>query len=339
MTMNTMDSTSASYWEAVKLFATETQAEYIDATHLHTPPRSHSLAAEHMGVDRRAVDRAIQRAVDTALEEGGILAEPEELDILVIDIETAPLLAYVWSLWSEARSTEAIEEDCYVLSFSYKWLGSDTTYSKTLRECKSYQPFSEDDSELLMDMWQLFNKADIVIAHNGDKFDIKHIKTRMLIHTFDPPSPFRTVDTLKICKREFKFTSNRLDYVAQKLLGMGKLPHTGMELWKGCKEENEESWALMREYNRRDVEILEKVYCRIRAWDRSHPNIAVKFDSAEKQCGVCGSLDMNLEPGVTAATNVSLFEVYRCGNCGHVMRGRQNIRSKDSMKEGLINAR
>jgi DNA polymerase elongation subunit (family B) len=332
---------SETYWRAVREYGTDRQKEYIDKSHLSVEGRSQSKAAELLGIDRRALDRGIQSAIDKATEHGAVLDEASGLKVLSIDIETAPMIGYLWSLWSEPRSTEFVERDWYIISYAYKWLGNDEVYGKSLRQCTRYGAYSvgtEDDRELIEDLWKLFSEADIVVAHNGDKFDIKKIKTQMLIHMMRPPTPFRTVDTLKICKREFAFTSNRLDYIAERLLGERKLDTGGFDLWKKCLHGDEDAWQHMLDYNIRDVDILERVYLRVRAWDRSHPNVAIMTDIEEPACTVCASTDLRPVDKKTA-TNVSLFHTYECGNCGHKMRGRKNIRSKVAMRGGLVNAR
>ena len=331
---------SVEYWKLVRDSAETTprQAEYINMSHLYTPRRSQSQAAEWLDIDRRAVDRGIQSAVDKATEVGDILDSTEGLKILSIDIETAPMIGYLWSIWSEMRTPDHLSNGWYIMSYAYKWLDNDEVYGRSLRQCSNYKPGTEDDSELVEDLWHLFDEADIIVAHNGDKFDIKKIKTRMLTNIMVPPSPYRTVDTLKICKREFSFTSNRLDYVAKLLLGEGKIDTGGMDLWIACMHGDDEAWDHMLEYNLRDVDILERVYKCVRSWDRSHPNIAIMTGLTEPACTVCASTD--LEPlDKLAATNVSLFHSYRCTDCGHVMRGRKNVRDKEAMKNGLINAR
>ena len=330
-----------SYWSTIRKHATDRQKEYIDSSHLNSPPISQSAAADMLGIDRRAVDRGIQSAINKATEAGAVLDVASGLKILSIDIETAPMVGYLWSLWSEVRSTDFIERDWYITSYAYKWLGNDEVHGRTLFECSKYGPYEagkEDDRELVEDLWSLFDEADIVVAHNGDKFDIKKIKTRLVEHMFLPPAPFRTVDTLKICKREFGFTSNRLDHIAETLLGEGKMENSGISLWIGCIKGDPESWHTMLEYNKKDVDILERVYLRIRAWDRSHPNVAVMLGIEESACTVCAST--SLTPlAQSTATNVSVFQTYRCDDCGHVMRGRSNTRSKEEMKVSLVNAR
>lgn len=326
------------YWKNVKKYATTKQAKCID---LSQELGSNAKAAAELNIDRRGVDRQIDSAVTKALEAGVILDNPEHLKILLFDIETAPLEAYIWSMWSEVRSIDFIEKDWYMLSYSYKWLDNETVYGKSLQQCTKYGKYkagTEDDRELVEDLWKLWNEADIIVGHNGDNFDVKKVKARMLQHVMIPTSPYRTVDTLKILKREFGLTSNKLDYAAKFLFGEGKIDTGGIDLWRGCLHGDLDAWKLMLDYNKTDVNLLERVYKRIRSWDRSHPNVTV-LSEEEGGCTVCGSTDIRPIKGKYAATNVSTFQAFRCNDCGHVLRGRKNERSKEQLKATFLNAR
>lgn len=131
----------------------------------------------------------------------------------------------------------------------------------------------EEERHLLLKLWDLINKADIVIAQNGDSFDIKVINNRLLVHKFTPPSPYKTIDTLKILRKNFSFASNKLDHVGQDLEEGRKVAHRGFDMWKGCLAGNKKDQNTMVKYNIGDVDLLVRIYKRIRAWHRNHPVI------------------------------------------------------------------
>src|SRR6516164_8969462 len=118
--------------------------------------------------------------------------------ILFLDIETAPSLGWVWGKWEQ--NVIDFKRDWYVLSFAYKWAGDKKVTAKGLNDYKGYQKDRENDKALLADIWELLDETDIVVAHNGDKFDLPKINTRLLQHKNVPPSPYKTVDTLKIAR-------------------------------------------------------------------------------------------------------------------------------------------
>src|SRR5690554_2502619 len=139
--------------------------------------------------------------------------EPTGAKILILDIETAPILAHVWRTFKENVGLEQISFDWYILSFAAKWLHSD----ETLYFDQQYAKDVEDDTPLMQRLWKLLDDADIIVAHNGRRFDLKKINARFAIKGFKPPSPYRIVDTLEIAKKNFAFTSNRLAYLTDTL--------------------------------------------------------------------------------------------------------------------------
>lgn len=249
------------------------------------------------------------------------------MKILLFDIETSPILANIWSLWSEAKDMKFVDIDWHLLSFSAKWLDEKTTITKTLTDYPSYKKDSRDDRSLLLDLWTLLDQADIVVTHNGIKYDNRKINSRFIQHGILPPSPYRMVDTLQVAKAYFSFTSNRLDALGQ-LLGVGRKVDTGgFELWRGCMSGDMKSWEKMRRYNKQDVLLLEKVYLKLLPYMQKHPNVAVSGEIDSTQCPCCGSNKM-IKRGFSY-TNLGKYSRYRCGGCGKWSRGRSNLLDKD----------
>lgn len=258
------------------------------------------------------------------------------LKILLFDIETSPILANIWGLWTETRDFKFVDVDWYVLSWSAKWLDSKTTIVKSLPDYPNYKKNPQDDSALLKDLWKLLDEADIVIGHNAKKFDVKKINTRFLINGLFPPSTYRVIDTLEIAKRHFAFTSNRLDTLGQ-ILGLGKKADTGgFTLWKNCMMGDMPSWKKMCKYNKQDVVLLEKVYLKLRPYWNNHPNTAIdSLTGDDVVCPMCGSVDL-IRRGY-AYTNASKFARLCCKSCGKWSRTKVNELSKDTKNNTLSN--
>jgi predicted RNA-binding Zn-ribbon protein involved in translation (DUF1610 family) len=239
--------------------------------------------------------------------------------VLIIDIETAPLLSYTWGIWQQNVGLNQIQSDWFMLTWAAKWLFEDKVYSGklTAKEAKA-----QDDSRITRGIWELVNQADIVIAHNADKFDVPKLNSRFIINGLHPPLPYQVIDTLKHIRRQFGFTSNKLEYV-QKLLNLKRKTDTGgMGLWIRCMQGEEAALTEMETYNVNDVRILEETYLHIRAWIKPHPNMGLFIlDETQSRCPACGSADLKAE-GKTYQTSVNAFEMYRCGNCGSSGRKR-----------------
>lgn len=256
-----------------------------------------------------------------------VARENVEPKILLYDIETAPSKGWYWRRWE----TDIIEEenDWYVLSFSYKWLGEKTVYVKALPDYKLYKKDPENDRDLMVDLHALMSKAHICIAHNGDDFDSKKANTRFIIHKMSPPEPYRSIDTLKVARRFFKFSSNKLDDLAN-YLGIGRKVQTGgKKLWFDCMDGVKSAWAKMKQYNKQDVVLLEQVYLRLRPWMSQHPNLGV-FSDEEVSCPKCQST--HLQSRGKAITNSGTHNRFQCQDCG----GWGTAKLKDKRTGNLI---
>lgn len=200
------------------------------------------------------------------------------------------------------------------MSFSAKWLGEDEIFYEECRNSK--------DKVLIEKLVYLLNEADVVVAHNGDKFDLPKIKGRALVHGIDPPSPYRTVDTVKVARKNFGFSSNSLEYLSDVLdLKVKKKNHKkfpGWELWLECLKGNEEAWKEMREYNIDDVIALEEIYLKMLPYINNHPNVSIKNnnnnDDERVHCSKCSSDDITWQG--YAYTNVGKYHRYKCNSCG-----------------------
>lgn len=246
----------------------------------------------------------------------GITTKPK---ILLIDIETAPVLAHVWRLFNNNTGLNQIQADWYMLSWSAKWLGEGEVFYDGLNEKKTFKTDIENDIEIVKSLWKLFDQADIIIGHNIKRFDDKKTKARFLKHGLTPPSSYRMIDTLNIAKKEFALTSNKLDFLATFLGLKNKVSHEGHTLWTRCMKGDKSAWAIMKEYNIHDVVLLEEVYLRIRPWYQAHPNVAIYYNDYAMRCTTCGSDNVAIT-GNTVKTNLSEFTEYKCGNCGKVSR-------------------
>ena len=235
--------------------------------------------------------------------------------LLYLDLETFPILAYVWGLYQQDAID--VKTNWYIASFAYKWENDKKITVKSLPDYSRYNKNMEDDSALCRDLWDLYDQASVVVAHNGDRFDIRKSNARFIVHGFEPPSPYKSVDTLKIAKRNFAFSSNRLNALGD-YFGFGrKLPHTGWDLWKRCLSGDRGAWATMKKYNVRDVELLEKVYLRLRPWHGQHPNMNERLD--EERCPVCRSNNVQRR-GVRTAIKRRYARLH-CQACGHWYSG------------------
>lgn len=259
---------------------------------------------------------------------------PKGPKVLIYDIETAPILGYVWRLWDQNVGLNQINTDWYILSWSAKWLGApeDEIMYMDQRNVKDM----EDDSGILAVMWELLNQADVVITQNGKNFDQKKLNARFLLNGFQPPSSYKHIDTKVIASKHFGFTSNKLAYMTDKLcVKYKKMDHqkfAGFELWKECLAGNVEAWDEMEIYNKHDVLALEELYNKLIPWDDSI-NFNLYHDEEDHICK-CGSDDL-IRNGFHY-TSAGKYQRYRCKDCGAETRDKLNLFSKEKRQSLMI---
>lgn len=228
------------------------------------------------------------------------------MKILLLDIETSPNVAHVWGIWQQNVGLSQLLESSYTLCYSAKWLDNkqiyfDSTYKSTSKS-------------MLEGIHGLLEEADAVVHYNGTKFDIPTLNKEFIIHKMKPPSPYKQIDLLRTVKSQFRFPSNKLDYVSQRL-GLGKKKeHEGHILWVKCMNNDSKAWATMKEYNIQDVILLEKLYYKLLPWIKNPVNQNIMRDRDGFVCPTCGKSAL-ISKGYRY-TLVGAYQRYQCKACG-----------------------
>jgi hypothetical protein len=237
--------------------------------------------------------------------------------VLFYDLETAPNLAYVWGHYEQ--NVIAHDREWYILCVSYRW-----EHEKKTKVCAmtdypaAYKKDPENDYHVVKELWELLNEADIVVAHNGDKFDMRKANARFIKHGLGPIAVPKSVDTLKVARRYFMFNSNKLGDLG-KHLDLGVKEETGgFKTWAGCMRGDEKAWRTMIKYARQDVDLLMKVYYKIRPWMPNHPNRNVYTGSGD--CPTCGAGKLRRKG--TRSSQVTTWQRWVCMSCGAWSRSR-----------------
>lgn len=243
--------------------------------------------------------------------------ETKQPKVLLIDIETTPMQVHCWGTWKQRIGHEQVINDWFMLSYSVKWLFDSKVHGSVLT---SEEAINKDDSRIARELWKYFDQADVLIGHNILGFDLPKAQTRFLINKLVPPSPSRVIDTLTVARQNFRFASNKLDYIGQLLLNDKKI-HTEYQLWLRCLEGDKKSLQEMLTYNKKDVLLLEEAYVFLRPYIKSHPNMGIYQESLEPSCPTCGSA--NIDECGHYSTSVNRYLAFRCKDCGAICRSRK----------------
>lgn len=249
--------------------------------------------------------------------------------ILVLDIETAPMAAWVWGRWKQNIYLEQTMSEWFMISWAAKWLLSADVVSDKLTPSEI---LAEEDKRIIKSLWYYVDTADIIITHNGNDFDLPRINSRFIVNGFPPPSPFKSIDTKIISARQFGFSSNKLDALAG-YFGFDAKLQTEFDLWKRCMKGDAEALKYMDIYCKHDVVLLEEIYLKLRPWMKSHPNLGLYLNDAKNVCSACGSESIKLIPDKYFYTQVTKYPLYRCSSCTAISRGRKTVMDKEVNKK------
>ena len=234
---------------------------------------------------------------------------PAKPKILFFDLENSPNLGYSWDKYEQ--DILRFKKEWFLLSFAAKWKES-RVFAKALPDYGGYAHNKTNDEHLVRDIWRLFDEADIIVAHNGKKHDIRKANARFAFYGLKPPSPYKVFDTLQHAWRVYKFNSNKLDDLGN-YLGLGrKIATGGADLWFDCMKGDPKAWKKMVRYNKQDVVLLEKVYNHFLPWAEQHPNLGVY--ASKEACPKCGSTHM-ISRGF-ARTVAGWYRQFQCRDCG-----------------------
>jgi hypothetical protein len=176
-----------------------------------------------------------------------------------------------------------------------------------------------DDTFVLERLWDICDKADVIVAHNAQL-------GRFLQKGWKLPTKFSVVCTYKGL-HNYAFTSKKLDSLSKQLIGERKIS-TDWSLWDRCSNGEVAAFEEMLEYNKGDITpTLFDVYMRTCAY---YPDYCVdlsNYDSDKIQCKVDGKevqkagLWLNRKNGM-------MYTIYENPRLGITYRNRYNTESK-----------
>lgn len=228
--------------------------------------------------------------------------------ILLLDIETAPATAYVWSLFDDHVNLDRLITPSRMLCWAAKWYRG------------GWHIADERGNRMAMlkSLHALLSEADAVVTYNGDKFDLPKINGEFVAAGLDPVPPIPSIDLYKTVKK-LGYLSAKLLYVSQ-YLGIGEKAETGgFKLWADVMAGDEKAWAKMLRYNKQDVALLERLYTKLRPYIKSHP--ALHMAEGRTVCPACGSAKVQRRGN--RRTKAFVIERLHCQGCGAWFDGKR----------------
>lgn len=244
------------------------------------------------------------------------------MKVLYVDIENSPNIADVWGLWDQNVGLTQLRESSRIIGVGYRWgRQKKTTFLSIYKDGELV-----DNTEMLQEMRDLYDEADVVVTYNGNSFDNKHLNAAWAMAGIDPPSPVTSIDLYRVVKSNFKFPSNKLDYVASVLLGDHKVQNGGHLLWRQCLDSDidpvtrRKAWAMMSKYCKKDVDLLVPLHKKLTPWLGPNVNVGViNGPTADVACNRCGST--HVQSRGHSYTRTRAYKRYLCMSCKGWFKG------------------
>ena len=235
----------------------------------------------------------------------------QELKRLFWDVETSPNIVFSWRCGGKIYlNHQNIIQERAIICICFKWEGQKRVHALTWD--------NGNDKKMLKEFGKVMAEADEMVAHNGDWFDMRWFNGRRLIHGMKPLPKARTVDTLKIARKHFYLNSNRLDYLGKILLNEGKI-ETDLGLWKAITLNNSDNaMKKMVRYCKKDVELLERIWNRLRDYEapKTHAGVLSTSNTRDRwTCPHCAS-DHVKKNKTRATARGSVQHQMQCLECG-----------------------
>lgn len=252
--------------------------------------------------------------------------------VLIYDEENSPNLGYYYG-GIEVTPIKEVRGPI-LLSVAWKWLGEKGTHCLTLYDRSTVDPYN--DKLLVNELWNLLDEAQIVVGFNNRRFDDKMANYYFVKHGMVPPSPYKTVDVMAEAKKHFKFNRNKLDYLGKLLEGEGKTEKTYGDFWEdlleGNRKEKKKASEGMAFYNKKDVELTEKLYIKLLPWMSNHPNMAL-YAEQPLVCPRCAnSTDFTVKSYRRTGMQINAIQ-YQCSHCHAYVTRKLEKFERDELRE------
>lgn len=243
--------------------------------------------------------------------------DPNQLKILLVDLELAYALYYGFpSKKPQFMPARNIKHHQFCICAAWKWHHEVSVQSiSVLEDEKRFKKNFRDDYIVAKKLHELFEEADVIVAHNGDSFDLKHANTLFIKHGLGPVPQIKSIDTLKLARKYFSFPGNGLNDLLTFFNLPGKLDGPS---WIGLTEGVEKEIIKAVKYCRGDIRALERLFVKIRPYARNLPALRPIKDVCE--CAACSS--KLLKNHGTRFDGSKFYVDIRCLACGHAHKGK-----------------
>jgi hypothetical protein len=246
-----------------------------------------------------------------------------ELKTLIFDMELSYSLYFAFpSNKPQFLHSSQLHTSAYVPCFSWKWEHQHRAHAMSvLDDKKQFKNDYMNDYALAVKLHSLMDEADIIVAHNADRFDIKQANTLFIKHGLGPISEYKSVDTLKVVKKYFAFEGNSLQALCDRfeIECKGEKP-----CWKKLTLGDPKEIKKTAKYCLQDTYALEGVLHHIRPYIKRYPTLRRPHE-AVTECAGCKS--KRLQNRGSAFNGTVMYFRVKCMECGMENPSKKRFKS------------
>lgn len=230
--------------------------------------------------------------------------------VLFYDIETSFCKGHFWRPgYNQRIGAEQIIEYAKIISIHWKWSDSNKVYNidwGLKKQC---------DKKLLEKFIPEMDKADLIITHNGKRFDTPWIRTRAMLHEIPMRPTYTEVDTYKLAKKYLNLPSYSLKEICKYYGLEAKKDAGGLQTWIDVVF-NKDKKALdhLLYYGDGDITSLEAVYNKLSPYVMNTTNFSTLNGGSKFCCPSCTSSDIRINKTYTTAAGTKQHYM-KCTTC------------------------
>ena len=248
--------------------------------------------------------------------------------LLLLDIEVSHGIYKLYAPGKQTVGWKSITERAFMLGWCAKWL-YDSEVKKSFVTPK--EAINRDDERVTRGIHALLSKADLVIAHNGNSYDLRKLNWFFALHNLEPNNRYQSIDTYRRSRDIFGAESLSLGYLL-KMFGFVGKASIHAEDWEAVENGDPKAIKKATEYCVDDVLGLEDLYLKIRPWMRTHPNLGVfaemyqPLEAGDEYCPRClqtiGEMKWNKKYYTLSG---QVHRSCNCPHCGAVLRQTEKM--------------
>jgi len=169
-----------------------------------------------------------------------------------------------------------------------------------------------NDKEVCKRLYDVLVKADMWVTHNGRRFDIPFLNTRLLKHNLAPLPPVPHFDTCEVIWKRLKMSA-RLENVQKFFKFRSKKTDLWLETWAKAAAGNVKALKYVINHCEADIRVLAAGYKKLRVLGYRYPNMAALFEDNQR-CPYCGKTNTSQRRGWNLA-KVRRSQRFQCRAC------------------------